>query len=68
MGRILTVFVSDKNVAAEHLVVFEDVLQHLLVQTFGGRLKRDLHAPRLLLLQVDVAESQSVDISVDTLW
>lgn len=49
------VFVADEDFAVQHLVVAEDVVEHLLVDFLGWRGEGDFHAACLLQLEVDVA-------------
>jgi hypothetical protein len=49
------VFVAHQDFAVEHLVVFEDVVDHLLVEILGRDLEADLHAAGFFGLEVDVA-------------
>lgn len=51
----LTVFISYQYFAVEHLVVPEDVVEHLLVEVFRRGLEGDLHAACFLHFQVDVS-------------
>jgi len=53
-GMGLTVFVSYQHFAVEHLVVPQDVVEHLLVEVFRRGLEGDLHAACFLHFQVDV--------------
>jgi hypothetical protein len=48
------VLITHQHLAVEHLVVAQEIVDHLLVQVLGRCLKCDLHAARLLLLQIDV--------------
>lgn len=48
------VLVAHEDFAVEHLVVAEDVVQHLLIEVLRGRLERDLHSAGFLGLEVDV--------------
>ncbi len=49
-----TIFVTHENFAVQHLVVAEDVVEHLLVEILGRCGEGDLHAAGFLLLEVDV--------------
>lgn len=49
------VFVSDKYLAVENLVVAENVINHLLVYVVRWRLEGDFHAASLLDLEVDIS-------------
>ena len=49
------VFVPDEDFAVQHLVVSQDVVQHLLVQVLWRALEGNLHSPSLLGLEVDVS-------------
>jgi hypothetical protein len=49
------VFVADEDLAVEHLVVFEDVVEHFLVEVLGRRREVDFHAAGFFGLEVDVA-------------
>lgn len=51
---LLTVLVSDENLTIQHLVVFQNVVEHLLVQGFRRCLKGYLHSASFFLLQVNV--------------
>lgn len=51
---MLTILISDKNLTIEHLVVSQNVVEHLLIEVLGRSLKGNLHAAGLLWLQVDV--------------
>lgn len=55
-----TIFIANQNFAVQHLVIAQDVIDHLLVDVLGCRLESDLHATRLLLLQIDVSATVSV--------
>jgi hypothetical protein len=57
------VFVAHENFAVEHFVVFEDIVDHFLVEVFGGCLEVDLHATGLFGLEVDVAVRLSISQS-----
>lgn len=48
------VLVADEHLAVEDLVVAEDVVDHLLVNSLGGRLEGDFHAAGRFDLEVDV--------------
>lgn len=48
------VLVAHQDFAVEHLVVAEDVVQHLLVEVLRRRLERDLHSAGFLGFEVDV--------------
>ena len=55
-----TVFVTNEHFAVQDLVIAENVVQHLLVETVLRRcLEGDLHATGLLVLQVDIPVSSS---------
>ena len=53
--KLHTVLVPYKDLTVQHLVVTEDVVQHLLIEILRRRLKRDLHTASLLLFQIDIA-------------
>ena len=52
---LLTVLVTDKHFAVQDLVVFEDVVEHLLVDILGRNLEGDLHTTSCFRLEVDVS-------------
>lgn len=49
------VFISDKHLAVEDLVVTEDVINHLLVNVVRWRLEGNFHAASLFDLEVDIS-------------
>ena len=52
---IHTIFVTNEHFAIQDLVVAENVVQHLLIETvFGRRCEGDFHTTSLLVLQIDV--------------
>ena len=57
--KLHTVLVSYKDLTVQHLVVTEDVVQHLLIEILRRRLERDLHTASLLLFQIDIAVTVS---------
>lgn len=55
LGTTITVLVSNKHFAVQHLPVPQYVVQHLLIKVLWRILKRDFHAPGFLRFQVDVS-------------
>lgn len=53
------ILVTDEYLAVKHLVITQDVVDHLLVNVLGRCLERNLHTARLLRLQVNVAGCSS---------
>lgn len=51
----ITVFITHKHLAAEHLVVSKDVVQHLLVKILRWILESYLHPASLLSFEIDIA-------------
>jgi hypothetical protein len=50
-----TIFVTNEHFAIQYLVVAENVVQHLLIETvFGRRCEGNFHSTGLLVLQIDV--------------
>lgn len=47
-AKCFTVLVSDKDLAIEHLVVSQYIVQHLLVEVLGRSLEGNLHTASLL--------------------
>lgn len=58
------VFVADEHFAVEDLVVPQDVVDHFLVEVFGGCLEGDFHAAGGFDFEVDVAGLVLVECSV----
>jgi hypothetical protein len=52
---VLTILISNQALAIQHLVVSQDVENHLLVDLFRRILKADFHAAGFLFLEVNVA-------------
>lgn len=50
----LTIFVPNKHLTVQHLVVSEDVVEHLFIQVLWGCLECNLHSSGLLRLEIDV--------------
>lgn len=51
----LTIFVPNKHLTVQHLVVPEDVVEHLFIQALWGCLECNLHSSGLLRLEIDVS-------------
>ena len=61
--EVNTVFISHKNLAIQHLVVAEDVVEHFLVEVFGRALKGDFHTTGFFLFEVDVAAADGLGVA-----
>lgn len=55
-----TVFVSDEDFAVEDFVVAENVVDHFLIDIFGGCLEGYFHAASGFGFEVDVSENVSL--------
>ena len=53
-----TVFFAHEDLAVEHFVVAEDVVDHFLVEVLGRGLEGDFHAAGFLLLEIDVSSGR----------
>lgn len=51
----LTVLISHEHFAIEHLVISQNVVQHLLIEILGRTLESDLHPTSFLDLEIDVS-------------
>ena len=49
-----SIFVSHQHLRIEHLVVAEDIIDHLLIEILRRRGEGRLHTPGFFLLQIDV--------------
>lgn len=56
LGVTLTILISNKHFAIQHLVVTQYIIQHLLVKILWRILKCDFHASGFLRFQVNVTE------------
>lgn len=54
--KLITVFVTYKDLAVQHLIVSEYVVEHLLVQILRDSLECYLHATSFLGLQIYVPD------------
>ena len=53
----LTIFISNKYFTIQHLVVSQNIIQHLLIKVLWRILERDFHPASLLLFEINIAES-----------
>ena len=51
----VTVFISYQDLAVQHFVVSENIIEHLFVQMLGRILERDFHTAGFFGFEVDVA-------------
>ena len=64
----LTILVPNKDLTVQHLVVAEDVVEHLLVQLLRWRLESDLHTASLFGLEVDIPITTSTVLAEISTW
>lgn len=54
LSDTLTILISHEDLAVQHFIVSEDVVQHLFIEIFGGVLKSYFHTTCLLSFEIDV--------------